>query len=111
MRKQLISEGKHWPEDYEKTAFNLIKQSLIGQQSWYTDDYIKQDVKTFVDEFAPLSHKSSNLGFFMAIIRWFIEYSGTSSEKYKEFIERKLDGIIAGLLKIRNDKSYDAMAD
>ena len=47
----------------------------------------------------------------MAVIRWFIEYSGTSSEKYKEFIERKLDSIIAGLLKIRNDKAYDADAE
>ena len=47
----------------------------------------------------------------MAIIRWFIEYSGTSKEKYQEFIERKLDGIIAALLKIRADKSYDVMAE
>ena len=107
----LLTEGKHWPEDYAKTAFNIIKQSPVGQQSWYSDNYISQDVKTFVDEFAPLSHKSSNLGFFMAIIRWFIEYSNGDMKKYKEFIERKLDGIIVGLLKIRNDKSYDAMAD
>ena len=47
----------------------------------------------------------------MAIIRWFIEYSGTSKEKYQEFIERKLDGIISALLKIRNDKEYDAMSE
>ena len=47
----------------------------------------------------------------MPIIRWFIEYSGTSKEKYQEFIERELDGIIAALLKIRNDKSYDNRAD
>ena len=26
----LLTEGKHWPEDYEKTAFNLIKQSSVG---------------------------------------------------------------------------------
>ena len=68
-------------------------------------------MKTFADEFSPLSHKNSNLGFFSTIVRWFIEYAGTSKEKYQEFIERKLDGIIVGLLKIRNDKSYDAMAD
>ncbi|MBP5784783.1 MAG: hypothetical protein J6W16_04285 [Methanobrevibacter sp.] len=43
----------------------------------------------------------------MPIIRWFIEYSGDSKERYQEFIERKLDNIIAGLLKIRNDKAYD----
>ena len=108
---QILTEGKHWPEDYIKTALNLIKQSPIGQQSWYSDTFIQQDAKTFADEFAPLSHKSSNLGFFMAIVRWFIEYSGTSKEKYQEFIERKLDGIIAALLKIRNDKAYDSRAD
>ena len=22
--KNLLTEGKHWPEDYEKTAFNAI---------------------------------------------------------------------------------------
>ena len=47
----------------------------------------------------------------MPIIRWFVEYSGTSKDKYQEFIERKLDGIIAALLKIRNDKAYDSRAD
>ena len=47
----------------------------------------------------------------MPIIRWFVEYSGTSKEKYQEFIERKLDSIIAALLKIRNDKTYDSRAD
>ncbi len=104
-----LTEGKHWPEDYIKTAFNAIKSSPIGQQPWYSDDYIKQDVQTFINEFAPLSHKSANLGFFMAIIRWFIEYSGSSKQKYQEFIERKLDGTIAALLKIRANKSYDTM--
>ena len=47
----------------------------------------------------------------MPIIRWFTEYSGTSKDKYQEFIERKLDSIIAALLKIRNDKAYDSRAD
>ena len=47
----------------------------------------------------------------MAIIRWFIEYAGSSKQRYQEFIERKLDGIIKSLLKIRADKSYDAIAE
>ena len=25
--EQLIVEGKHWPEDYKKTAYNAIKAS------------------------------------------------------------------------------------
>ena len=104
---KVLAEGKHWPEDYIKTAFSLIKQSPIGQQPWYSDEFIKADVQTFINEFAPLSHKSSNLGFFMAIIRWFIEYAGTSKEKYQEFIERKLDGIIGTLQTVLNDPSYD----
>ena len=108
---KMLTEGKHWPEDYIKTAVNLVKRSPIGKQLWYSDAFIQQDAKTFADEFAPLSHKSSNLGFFMPIIRWFVEYSGTSKEKYQEFIERKLDSIIAALLKIRNDKTYDSRAD
>nr|DAF73109.1 MAG TPA: hypothetical protein [Caudoviricetes sp.] len=28
--KNLLVEGKHWPEDYENTAFNTIKDSPIG---------------------------------------------------------------------------------
>lgn len=26
-KKKLITEGKHWPEDYVKTARNMVKQS------------------------------------------------------------------------------------
>ena len=95
--ESILTEGKHWPADYVKTAFNAIKASPLGQQSWYSDNFINQDIQTFVNEFGPLSHKSSNLGFFMTIVRWFIEYSGTSKQKYQEFIERKLDGIIGTL--------------
>ena len=68
-------------------------------------------MKTFADEFGPLSHKNSNLGFFSTIVKWFIEYAGTSKEKYQEFIERKLDGIIGTLQVILNDKSYDKVKD
>ena len=105
--KCMLTEGKHWPEDYKKTAFNTIKRSAIGQQSWYTDEYIKQDVETFAQEFGPLSHKNSNLGFFMTIIRWFVEHAGTSAQKYKEFIETKLDGIIRDLQTMLNDPKAD----
>ena len=82
LASSMLTEGKHWPEDYIKTATNLIKSSALGKQPWYSDNYIKQDINTIINEFAPLSHKSSNLGFFMAIIRWFIEYSGGSKQKY-----------------------------
>ena len=95
--KNILTEGKHWPEDYAKTAFNTIKASTLGQQSWYTSEYIQNDIKYIIQEFEPLSHKNSNLGFFMVIIRWFIEYAGSSMQKYQEFIERKLDGIIRNL--------------
>ena len=109
--KNMLTEGKHWPEDYIKTAFNLIKSSQLGKQSWYSDEYIKKDLETIVNEFTPLSHKNSNLGFFMAIIRWFIEYSGTSAQKYQEFIEGKLDVIIKTLLRIASDKSFDSQRE
>ena len=36
----LLTEGKHWPEDYLKTAFNTIKNSPLGKTSWYKDEYI-----------------------------------------------------------------------
>ena len=29
--KKILTEGKHWPEDYAKTAFNLIKSSDLGK--------------------------------------------------------------------------------
>ena len=109
--KRLISEGKHWPADYIKTGVNMVKNSSLGQQSWYTNAFIEQDMKTFADEFGPLSHTNSNLGFFSTIVRWFIEYAETSKEKYQEFIERKLDGVIGTLQTILNDKSYDKVKD
>ena len=105
--KNIITEGKHWPEDYIKTAFNTIKSSQLGQQSWYSNEYIQTDLNNIVQEFGPLSHKNSNLGFFATIIRWFIEYSGTSRQKYQEFLEGKLDGIIRDLQTILNDPKLD----
>jgi hypothetical protein len=30
IESKLISEGKHWPEDYVKTAKNIIKASPLG---------------------------------------------------------------------------------
>lgn len=69
--------------------------------------YIQTDLNNIVQEFGPLSHKNSNLGFFATIIRWFIEYSGTSSQKYQEFLEGKLDGIIRDLQTILNDPKLD----
>ena len=142
-KEKMLTEGKHWPEDYIKTAYNLIKQSKLGQTSWYSDEYIlrdligppidpnasrqqpvhningidKQDLNRnphnygILGDFSPLMHKNSNLGFFSTIARWFIEYSGDSSQRYQEFIERKLGKIIAALLKIRADKAYDTKAD
>ena len=105
--KNVITEGKHWPEDYIKTAFNTIKASALGQQSWYSNEYIQTDLNNIVQEFGPLSHKNSNLGFFATIIRWFIEYSGTSKQQYQEFLEGKLDGIIRDLQTILNDSKLD----
>ena len=52
---------------------NLQKTIILCRQ-------IKEkDVYTFVNEFTPLSHKNSNLGFFMPVIRWFTEYSRDSN--------------------------------
>ena len=111
IESKIISEGKHWPEDYIKTAKNIIKASLLGQQSWYSDQYIDADLKTFANEFQPLSHKNSNLGFFSPIVKWFVEYSGSDKNKYQEFIEGKLDNIIRTLQQILNDKSYDSQRE
>jgi hypothetical protein len=105
---KLLSEGKHWPEDYIKTAKNIIKVSPLGQQSWYSDQYIDADLNTFANEFGPLSHKNSSLGFFSPLIKWFVEYSGSDKNKYQEFIEGTLDNIIRTLQQILNDKSYDS---
>jgi len=42
--KQMLNEGKHWPEDYLKTAFNAIKNSPLGQLHIYSDEFIKKDL-------------------------------------------------------------------
>ena len=35
--ESIVTEGKHWPEDYIKVGFNMIKNSDLGRQSWYSD--------------------------------------------------------------------------
>ena len=105
--ERLVVEGKHWPEDYKKTAYNTIKNSELGKTNWYSDDFINADINTFVNEFGPLSHKNSNLGYFATIIRWFVEYSGNDKARYQEFIERKLDGVIRDLLWLSNSPAEE----
>lgn len=105
--ESIVSKGKHWPEDYIKTGYNTIKASPLGKTSWYSDNYINQDLKTIANEFGPLSHKNSNLGYFSPIIRWFVEYSGSDPKKYQEFIETKLDGIVQTLLYLSNNPSEE----
>lgn len=39
-KDRMLTEGKHWPEDYVKTGINLVKASPLGKQPWYTDSYI-----------------------------------------------------------------------
>src|SRR5574344_1213378 len=107
---QFLTEGKHWPADYIKTAYNMVKQSELGKQSWYTDEFINADLKNIANEFEPLTHKNSNLGYFSPIIKMFIKYAGADKAKYQEFIERKLDVIIQRLKVITNDQSLETPA-
>ena len=44
----------------------------------------------------------------MPIIRMFIQYAGTSKQKYQDFIERKLDQIIRWLQLIVNDSALES---
>ena len=94
IRESMLSEGKHWPEDYVKTGRNLINGSQLRSQSWY--DSIDSDLNKLADAFIPLSHKNSNLGYFSPLVKWLIEYS-TSKENHDEFLNVKLEKIIKGL--------------
>ena len=31
LASSILTEGKHWPEDYVKTAYNAIKSSALGK--------------------------------------------------------------------------------
>ena len=81
LTESVISEGKHWPEDYIKTAFNTIKNSELGKQSWYTDDYIHQDLKSIVDEFVTdyLFFMSNFVQFFLILYLFFCILCGVNN--------------------------------
>jgi len=40
----ILTEGKHWPEDYAKTAYNTIKNSPLGKTSWYSEEFLLRDL-------------------------------------------------------------------
>lgn len=69
-----LSEGMRWPEDYAEKAVKRLKASPVGEFS----SNVEKDVDMLVGKFRALSHKSSNYGYFLVIVRWFIEYSGDS---------------------------------
>lgn len=104
---RILSEGKHWPQDYVKTALNTVFNSSLGKSSWYSDSDIRNDLKKFVDAFDPLAHKNSNLGYFAVIIKWFVEYS-TDEDKKDEFIDSKLNNIVKTLLYISKNPSEES---
>ncbi len=105
--ESVISEGKHWPADYIKTAKNTVKASKVGDKKWFEDIYLNSYINDLVSAFEPLSHKNSNLGYFASIIRWFIEYS-TDKGKNEEFLKTKLPGIIKTLLFVVNNPAKES---
>ncbi len=104
---KILSEGKHWPEDYVKTAKNTILNSDLGKASWYSEKAIESDLDHFVASFKQLAHKNSNLGYFAVIVRWFIEYS-TDQDKKDEFIDDKLDECTKTLLYLTKNPAEEA---
>ena len=99
----LIGEGKHWPEDYKKTAHNTIKSSPLGKKDWYSDTERDKDIDKLVELFKPLSHRSANLGFFATLVRWLIEYGGVNQARHTEFFQSKVQSILRYLRIFLND--------
>ena len=103
--KKFLVEGKKWPDDYRKQAYDLIKNSGLGRASWYNDKYLNQDLDTLINEFEPMARKSSGLGFFLPIIKWFVKYieDPVNFKKYIDFFANKIDLIIGTLVGMQNN--------
>lgn len=78
---------------YYHTAYEIIKHSLLGKTSWYTTQLLDNDIQDFILEFQPLMSQKNNLLYFKLLIQWFVEYVGDNKEKYKDFVEYKIDDI------------------
>ena len=100
-QKQMLMEGKHWPEDYIKTAENLLKNTEMLK---YASTSIAEKI---ANAFTPLSHKNSNLGYYMPIVKWFIEYN-KDKLSFSDFLNNKLPQIIKTLAYISNNPSEEA---
>lgn len=110
----MLTEGDHWPEDFVRKAYNQVKQSPLGQTAWYKDQYIQQDLNTMAKEYqdAELTHTSKQTNMFKTIVKWFIQYSGTSPQAYQNFIEQKFDYILLNLkLIFSNQELFDKIYD
>ena len=115
--ESILTEGKHWPEDYKKTAINTIKNSKMPELKWYydeTENYsldkrIEADVNQiiFLFEEEQLNHKNSNLGYFSTIIKWLIEQSVSGGEKGYESFGEKLTTILRDLRWLSNSPEIE----
>src|SRR5574344_1273044 len=104
---KFLSEGKRWPDDYVRVGFNLIKTAILKNEFKYnySDNDINSDLNKIANEFEPLKHKNSNLGYFSPIITMLIGYSKNSENKKAEFINNNLKIIIKRLDVISHDSS------
>ena len=64
----MLAEGKHWPEDYIKTAINKLKAA--GK---YSGEKTDADVEVIAQRFKPKFHANSALGYFNSVVRWYSE--------------------------------------
>ena len=100
-QKQMLMEGKHWPEDYIKTAINSMQNINIPQ---YNKEYAAEKI---ADAFTPLTHKNSNLGYYMPIVKWFIEYFNKRNN-ILNFLNTVVPQIIKTLLYISNNPEEES---
>lgn len=111
---KMLTEGDHWPEDYVRKAVsrimngnNAISSSMNKitiNGNVYSEQQAKEDVNEILNKFEHLSHNNKNLGYFLPIIRWFIQYSGNSNSKREDFLKHKLDKIIDGFNFVVSNK-------
>ena len=98
-----LSEGKHWPKDYVKTAVNYLKD-----KAGCSDSEAQKLADELVEKFGNLAHQNRNLGFYMPLVRWMAEYAGGSGRKMHEFLDNEADRIVSVLKRISADKSFDS---
>ena len=117
LRDAMLVEGKHWPEDYIKTALNMLKKdgkyddNPKDPEKLAASQKIKDDVQKIAQRFRMVLHGNSPLGYFNTVVRWYADDPKDFIQMPDEENAEPTDKLQSVLTQLRDFLNNQALVD